>query len=701
VPLAVVLLAAGLFRAVYFHFYAHTGIFFDALILDSGMLDAWAKRIAAGDWIGTEVFYFPPLYPYLLGALYRLAGPALDIVYLTQQALGLVNLFLIYRIGTRAFGRRAALWAAGGAALYGPFAFFETKLLATTLGLTLNLVALAALVRAGMGTSRWWRWWVAGWIIGVAAIALPATILLAVLSALARLPRDWRSSAALAAGALVALLPVAAHNQLVAGDPMFLSAQGGITFYQGNNPRALGRYDVPPGFTGAPELQAAEERAIAEKEIGRPLRRSEISRHFLGKGLAFIASSPGQALALEARKLAALFGDYEAPTEYSLYMERGEIAWLRIAFLPFAAIAALGAAGLLFAGGFDGVAAFLGRGAPPPRAAARGALFLYTVYAAAVPLLFYVSSRYRLPLCPALLIYGGAFVDRCAAAIRAGRAPAAAEGRGVVVALALGIVSFTVLGERNVTTEANVHYNFGNALADRGRDADAVAAFDRALAGWPTHAFALINRGLSLDRIGQDDLALDSYRRAEAARPDLFKAYSAEGAILHRLGRHEEEADAYRRGSAAGGAQASFLLASALRESQRLDEASAAITEALRKQPDEPRYHVALAGILEGEGKPHAAVDAYLDAIRLDPRSARTRFELARVYRELGKIDLAETACREGLRIDPRSASGYAQLGDLLAVRKDRAGAEAAYRSALAIDPRAPGAREGLARLGE
>jgi tetratricopeptide (TPR) repeat protein len=535
----------------------------------------------------------------------------------------------------------------------------------------------------------------------VAAVAMPATILLAIFCASARLARDWRSSVALAAGVLVALLPVAAHNLYVAGDPMLLSAQGGITFYQGNNEHAVGKYDVAPGFTGAPELQAAEEKAIAEKELGRPLRRSEISRHFFGKGIAFILGSPGKFLVLEARKLEALLGDYEAPTEYSLYMERGEIAWLRIAFLPFAAIAALGAAGLLFAGGTGGVPAFLGgSGAAPPRDAARGALLLYTLYAAAVPLLFYVSSRYRLPLCPALLIYAGAFVESCVSALREGRAPTAAEGSGVALALALGILSFTVLGERNVTTEANVHYNFGNAYADHGRDAEAVAAYDRALAGWPTHVFALINRGGSLTRLGQDDQALESYRRAEEARPDLFKAFAAEGAILHRLGRHGEEAEAYRRGSAGGGAQAQYLLASALRELQRFDEASAAISGAIRMQPDEARYHVAFAQILEGEGKPHAAVDVYKEAIRLDPHSARTQFDLARVYRELGKIDFAESACREGLRIDPRAAGGYVQLGDLLALRKDRAGAEAAYRSALGIDPRTPGAREGMARLG-
>ena len=30
---------------------------------DSHAYDAWAQRIAAGDWVGGDVFYQAPLYP--------------------------------------------------------------------------------------------------------------------------------------------------------------------------------------------------------------------------------------------------------------------------------------------------------------------------------------------------------------------------------------------------------------------------------------------------------------------------------------------------------------------------------------------------------------------------------------------------------------------------------------------------------------
>src|SRR5262249_6386729 len=41
-PLAAILLAGALFRAVYFYLYSRHSIYFDGLILDSSLYDAWA-----------------------------------------------------------------------------------------------------------------------------------------------------------------------------------------------------------------------------------------------------------------------------------------------------------------------------------------------------------------------------------------------------------------------------------------------------------------------------------------------------------------------------------------------------------------------------------------------------------------------------------------------------------------------------------
>ena len=54
--------------------------FFSVLLGDSRGYDEWARRIAEGEWLGTDVFYQAPLYPYFLGAIYTLLGRDLFVV---------------------------------------------------------------------------------------------------------------------------------------------------------------------------------------------------------------------------------------------------------------------------------------------------------------------------------------------------------------------------------------------------------------------------------------------------------------------------------------------------------------------------------------------------------------------------------------------------------------------------------------------
>jgi tetratricopeptide (TPR) repeat protein len=626
-PLAIILVAAALFRAVYFIVYSRNGILFDGLILDSAVYDAWAERIAGGQWLGPQAFYFPPLYPYVLGLLFKVAGHSLPLVYLLQGLLGVVNIFLIHRIGAVLFGPRAGVLAAAGAALYGPFAFHEMKVLGTTLGLTLSLLSLALLVGAesawarsagaGRGGGVPMRWLAAGLAIGVASACLPGTVLLAPLYAASLAwRRAVRAALTLLIGTILGLLPVTAHNLYVAGDFLPLSGQGGTTFYQGNNPLAVGRYSVAPGFSGAPESQAAEEQSIAQRETGRGMRRSETSAYFLRKGLAWIVSSPGAWLLLEVRKLAALLGDYEASTEYSIYYERDQVPWLRLLALPFAAIAGAGIAGLLRAG------------MPRPPATA---LFLYTVQAAATPLIFYVSSRYRQPLVPALLIYGAHLADGAWSAARREGAPPRADLRALALAGVLAIVSFFPLGAQMDSAEGNVHYNIGNLLAERGRHAEAILSFDRAVARWPGNAPAWVNRGNSLDKLGLEDEALASYGRAEEERPGFWPAIKGQGIILHRRKDHAGEEAVYRRGLAEGREEARYYLGVALKNQDRLDEAVREFEEATRLNPSYARAHTRLGEILAARGDTARAREHFRLSVAADPADRAAQAGLSRL----------------------------------------------------------------------
>jgi hypothetical protein len=106
---------------------------FDVLIGDARAYDAWGQRIAGGDWIGSEVFYQAPLYPYFLGVLYAATGRDLLIVRIVQALIGGASAVLLASAATRLFSRRVG-WIAGlGLALYAPAIFFDMLVQKTVL----------------------------------------------------------------------------------------------------------------------------------------------------------------------------------------------------------------------------------------------------------------------------------------------------------------------------------------------------------------------------------------------------------------------------------------------------------------------------------------------------------------------------------------------------------------------------------------
>ena len=83
--------------------------------------------------------------------------------------------------------------------------------------------------------------------------------------------------------------------------------------------------------------------------------------------------------------------------------------------------------------------------------------------------------------------------------------------------------------------------------ATLGKNAEALAHYDRALILQPRHAEALSNRGNTLKSLKRFDEALDSFDKALAAQPDYAAALSNRGAVLFEMGRYEEALSTYDR----------------------------------------------------------------------------------------------------------------------------------------------------------
>ena len=228
--------------------------FVETLLGDARSYDTWARQIAAGDWLGHDVFYQTPLYPYLLGILYTF-GRNLVLVRICQALIGAGSCVLLAYATRRFFydrddrGDRAGLAAGLMLAVYAPAVFFDGLIQKAVLDVF--LICLALLLLAGLmnGPRRPARWLGVGLTLGALALTRENSLLFLVVVPV------WlwlhhrhlgalriKLTALLLAGAAVVLVPVGLRNRVVGGEFHLTTAQFGPNFYIGNGPQAHGGY---------------------------------------------------------------------------------------------------------------------------------------------------------------------------------------------------------------------------------------------------------------------------------------------------------------------------------------------------------------------------------------------------------------------------------------------------------------------------
>ena len=75
----------------------------------------------------------------------------------------------------------------------------------------------------------------------------------------------------------------------------------------------------------------------------------------------------------------------------------------------------------------------------------------------------------------------------------------------------------------------------------------ALECFDKFLSAQPAHAGALVKRAAVLEKLGRDDEALAGYNRAIAADNTLVIAHLHKGGLLNRLRRYDEALNCYEQ----------------------------------------------------------------------------------------------------------------------------------------------------------
>ncbi|MBK8913372.1 MAG: tetratricopeptide repeat protein [Phycisphaerales bacterium] len=519
-------------------------------VVDAAAYDEWAKRIAGGDWLGSEVFYQAPLYPYFLAVLKLLVGDGPMGVRVVQIALGAVACGLMALAGrgwalAAGANRRDAglmgLMAGGLLALYAPAVFFDAliqkSVLDGVLGAGLLWCAASAWRHAGMGALIG-----AGALAGLLALSRETALLLvAVLLGLALVrggggvSRGALRAAGVLCGAALVLLPVAVRNAAVGGEFALTTSQAGPNFFIGNNPEASGVYKPLRPGRGDPRFERTDATELAEAALGRTLSPGEVSAYWLSRGLSFVAEQPLRWLGLTAWKAHLTFHGQELPDAEDIYYY-AEHSWLLRALLltgGFGLIAPLAALGLVWT---------------LPRWRSLWVLHAFVIALAAGTIVFYVFARYRHPLSAPLMVL--AALGLWELVRRVGMAGGMRSALpGLIVAAAVAVWCNVPLGGEFSRTRllAGTYSNAAAALSSARKPAEALRHYGRALELDPLQVEIRVNYALALGRAQRPEDALRELMTAARQDPKDVRAAWLLGTLLAERGQVEQAVREPRR----------------------------------------------------------------------------------------------------------------------------------------------------------
>ena len=353
-------------------------------VADASVYLEWAST--GVDPLGPGAWWFPPLFPWLLG----LFGGGLVAALVFNALLGLCTTAATMSLAHRLFDGKAAVAAGVFVTLYAPQIFWETRVMPTTLATTLTTCALLLALDP---TPR--RTTGAGLLAGLAALARPNLLLLIPCHALGLLAAR-RSKAALCL-VLGAALPIGmslGRNLAEDGSAALVTVNGGVNFSFAWADTAASSFLAPGPEWGDIRGQRAH---TEETGAGWPL------------GLAWIADHPSGAFRLAALRIRALLGNQETGIVHHPAPEARAFPLWRVLCVPFLAL-------MLCA--LPGIA----------RVSRRHGWTL-GVHALAIALpcvLFFFYSRFRLPLMPLVCALAGGGLYRWRAWLRPTTALAAA-----------------------------------------------------------------------------------------------------------------------------------------------------------------------------------------------------------------------------------------------------------------------------------
>lgn len=507
----------------------------------------FAEKIVLGENIGERLLDISPFYLLIHILSYHVYGTNWEALVIVQMILGSANAVLVFLIGEKAFGRLTGVVAAVLLILYHNMTIIDLTLEPESILIFLNTLAILFLMKAReSGRSRYnnFLWLAAGLLLGLSVITKPnaLVVLAGALIWLWIMEKDvkfkLKSTGLLLIGSVILIAPVTARNYLKFNDFILATADGGKVFFHGNGPGAngMGRADLPfQGFIeesqADPDAAHAMFRQTARAITNQPLKPSECSKFWFDRTLNFITSDPVRWLNLEIKKFYLFWNKYEVHDIDSNY--KTYVTLSKLPLINFGMISVLGILGMFFSVKYW-----------------RGNFLLYWMVVAylVTTLVFFASSRYRIPAAPFLAIFAAYAIVCLAALVKEKKFRETAVMSMMIIALALltNIPYRSEIERYDRWQKATrYHYSLGaNIYFKKGMYEKAIGELKTTIAMEPDFVPAYNLLGKSYALLSKYDEAEMNFHNVIRLAPQLEEGYLNLG-LLYRLKGDESNAKYY------------------------------------------------------------------------------------------------------------------------------------------------------------
>jgi len=304
-----VLLLSLSLRILFLLFLKNNYFFYENPSSDVLYYQAWAKKIAQINWIGTKAFYGLPLYPYFLSILYKITLGNLSIVRFIHLLLGSTNCVLLYLITKKVFSKKIAILSSILMASNFTLIYYDWMMLPVPLLIFLSFIIILSFINSSK-IKKSHEWFILGVIIGLTILG-DGKILLFLFSVglyfLFKRNKITKNALLkkclpLLLGTFIVIGSTGARNKLVSGDWIWISAQSGLSFYAGNHLGATGVYKNPDFIRPTHDGQDEDQIIMAQRLTGKTLNNAQVSAFWKNRGLSFIINSPLEYLKLLKKK---------------------------------------------------------------------------------------------------------------------------------------------------------------------------------------------------------------------------------------------------------------------------------------------------------------------------------------------------------------------------------------------------------------